>query len=190
MLDDIVARHQRATQTVSLSITGRYLPLLYILVSLLVASPHGKTVIIIDCEGRFDATRLTSDYSDLVHVHVYRPARCNGEHLREIVAGSEEFMLHGDHGSKGRPLWGTIVIGGHGGDLNAGWKGWLQVGREVVPPFGIGSSTEEAMANRSRRHESVEAAGWLAVSPWGCFTFRENTLLPPPDQGEGDANGR
>jgi hypothetical protein len=97
-------------------------------------------------------------------------------------------MLYGSHGSKGRPWWGTIVIGGgqaaglreHAAtgvkgmpskadkvDVTAAWAGWLKVERASVPGFGLGLSVEEAMRDCARRHEAFEAAGWVARSVWG-----------------------
>jgi hypothetical protein len=48
----------RATQSPSLALTGRYLPLLYALVAALIAAPNNKAVVVIDVEGRFDVTNL------------------------------------------------------------------------------------------------------------------------------------
>jgi hypothetical protein len=171
-LDELVARHLRATQSVPLGITGRHLPLLYLLVSTLVAPPHRKAVVIVDEEGRFDVTRLTCLAPDLAHIYVYRPARGSLEYVREVVAGAEAHMLYGRHASMTREWWGTIVIGGmRGGDINASWKGWLRVDREDTRPFGHGISSEEALAQRDRRQAAVDSSGWRATSQWGDFHF-------------------
>lgn len=58
-LDRLVTQHFRATQSAPLSLSGRYLPLIYLLVATLIAAPHNKTVVIVDVEGRFDITRVT-----------------------------------------------------------------------------------------------------------------------------------
>lgn len=58
-LDRLVTQHFRATQSGPLSLSGRYLPLIYLLVATLIAAPHSKAVVIIDVEGRFDITRVT-----------------------------------------------------------------------------------------------------------------------------------
>ena len=87
-----MARYQQATapqqSTPLLSVTGRYLALLYHVVSTLIAAPHRYAVLVVDPEARFDVTRLlssaavdgdrqTSSYpatpADLRHVHVVRP---------------------------------------------------------------------------------------------------------------------
>ena len=184
-LDEIVARHRRATQDVAVTVTGRSLPLLYLLISTLAGPKHQQAVVVVDAEGRFDATRLTCRPSDLAHVYVYRPARGSPEHLREVVAGAESYMLYGEHGSKAREWWGTVVVGGvRGGDVNAGWRGWLRVDREEVAPFGMGISVEEALGQRDRRQECVDAMVWTASSEWGDFSFEETgsgALVHPVD---------
>lgn len=58
-LDRLVAQHFRATQSGPLSLSGRHLPLIYLLVATLIAAPHNKAVVIIDIEARFDITRVT-----------------------------------------------------------------------------------------------------------------------------------
>jgi len=83
-------------------------------------------------------------------------------------------MLYGDHGSKGREWFGTIVVGGMGGDVNVGWRGWSRVEREEVGGFGWGVSVEEAVGERERRREAVDGKGWRAVCEelGGEFTFQ------------------
>lgn len=58
-LDRLVAQHFRATQSGPLSLSGRHLPLIYLLVATLIATPHNKAVVVIDIEARFDITRVT-----------------------------------------------------------------------------------------------------------------------------------
>ncbi|KAI1136277.1 hypothetical protein F5Y05DRAFT_415467 [Hypoxylon sp. FL0543] len=198
-LASIAARYHKATQSAPppvLSVSGRYLPLLYHLVSILIAEPHNYTVVVVDAESRFDVTRLfspdrshhstTTSYpaqlSDLRHVHVYRPAR-GQDQIRAAVAAAGEWMLYGAHGSRAREWWGTVVIGGGSGtgtggmsvkgDVNAGWKGWLRVEREDVPGFPTGVSVEEALRDREKRQEVVDAAGWVAASRAGGYVWKD-----------------
>ncbi|KAF4447610.1 hypothetical protein F53441_8867 [Fusarium austroafricanum] len=175
-LDDITAAHFHATKTAGLSISGRHLPLLYRLISNLISSPHLYAVLVIDIEGRFDATCLTCLSSHLQHVYIHRPARSDKEHTRALVAEAEDILLYGNaaRGSAGREWWGTIVVGGMGaGDITADWKGWLRVDRESVHGFALGISAEEALEQRKQRQDAVDAAGWVATSQWGGFTFKE-----------------
>ncbi|KAJ9156039.1 hypothetical protein NKR23_g1496 [Pleurostoma richardsiae] len=57
-LDALVARHFRASQSAPLAVSGRHLPLVYLLVATLVAAPHSKAVVVVDVDGRFDVTRV------------------------------------------------------------------------------------------------------------------------------------
>lgn len=180
VLDDIAARHYRSEQAPALSLSGRYMPLLYKLVSGLVSAPHRLTVLVIDLEGRFDATRLACSEVDARHIYVQRPEQpapeARTEHLRAIISQADAFMLYSDAArpSAHRRWWGTLVAGGGGpGDVVTGWRGWLRVDRKHVNPFPIGSSAEEAMENRDRRQKVVDAAGWQAESPWGGFVFHD-----------------
>ncbi|GJC85278.1 hypothetical protein ColLi_08116 [Colletotrichum liriopes] len=188
-LDVLVSRNFRATKSAPLAVTGRHLPLIYALISALVSPPHFKTVLVLDTEHRFDATRLTCSLENTHHVYVHRPA-CRGipgqhgdssagtspEQVRELVAAAENWMLYGNHDSCGREWWGTVVIGTLGaGDVTAAWKGWLRIDRDSVPGFSLGCSAKEAMTDRQRRQEAVDAAPWAASSQWGSFTFTETT---------------
>lgn len=58
-LDRLVAQHFRATQSGPLSLSGRHLPLIYLLVATLISAPHNKAVVIVDIDARFDITRVT-----------------------------------------------------------------------------------------------------------------------------------
>ncbi|KAI2640046.1 hypothetical protein GGS21DRAFT_487784 [Xylaria nigripes] len=177
-LSALTTRYHQATQSAPyplFSVTGRYLPLLYHLISTLIAPPHNFTVVVIDAETKFDVTHLVrpntashpATVNDLHHVYVYRPPR-GQDHIKAAIAAAEEFMLYGAHGSRHRQWWGTVVIGGvGGGQVNAGWRGWLRVDRENVEGFGIGMSVEEALVERVKRQQTVEAAGWVASSRWG-----------------------
>ncbi|KAI0109307.1 hypothetical protein F4776DRAFT_643256 [Hypoxylon sp. NC0597] len=197
-LANIAARYHKATQSAPppvLSVSGRYLPLLYHLVSTLIAEPHNYTVVVVDAESLFDVTRLLSpdrshhhsnnsypaQLPDLRHVHVYRPAR-GQDQIKAAVAAAGEWMLYGAHGSRAREWWGTVVIGGGSGtggsagakgDVNAGWKGWLRVEREEVPGFPTGVSVEEALRDRDKRQEAVDSAGWVAGSRVGAYVWKD-----------------
>ncbi|KAL8349966.1 hypothetical protein RB598_005346 [Gaeumannomyces tritici] len=57
-LNGLAAKHLRATQAAVVSVSGRQLPLIYLLVATLIAPPHGKTVVVVDLESRFDITRV------------------------------------------------------------------------------------------------------------------------------------
>ncbi|KAI0420531.1 hypothetical protein F5X98DRAFT_10930 [Xylaria grammica] len=184
-LSAAISRYHRAAQSAPpplMSVSGRYLAFLYHFLSTLISAPHNYTVVVVDVEGKFDVTRLisstptpaeksttTTTPDDLAHVHIYRPRR---EQLHVVLAGAEDYMLYGPHSSRGRQWWGTVVVGGVGGDVNAGWKGWLRVEREGVVGFAPGMSVEEALRERERRHEAVERAGWVASSPWGTHVWK------------------
>ncbi|KAH7255933.1 uncharacterized protein BKA55DRAFT_538299 [Fusarium redolens] len=175
-LDEITAAHFHTTKSAGLGISGRHLPLLYRLISNLICPPHLYAILVIDIEGRFDATRLTCSPSHLQHVYVHRPARSDPEHTRVLVAEAEGILLYGSvaQASAGREWWGTIVVGGVGaGDIAAGWKGWLRVDRENVRGFAPGVSAEEALDQKKQRQDIVDAAGWVATSQWGGFIFKE-----------------
>ncbi|RYP35422.1 hypothetical protein DL767_003829 [Monosporascus sp. MG133] len=65
-LQDLAAHYHRTTQSAPpplLSVTGRYLPLLYHLVSTLVAAPHRYAVLVVDPEARFAVTRVVGSSS-------------------------------------------------------------------------------------------------------------------------------
>ncbi|KAK8085169.1 hypothetical protein PG997_006440 [Apiospora hydei] len=120
-----------------LSLSGRYLPFLYHLVSTLIAAPHNYAVTIVDADHRFDVTRLVSDSSraptapvsgppnaatpnpypatksDLKHLYVYRPARsANQAQVQASLAAAREYMLYAPHASRNRAWWGSVVVGG------------------------------------------------------------------------------
>lgn len=58
LLDTLVARHFRATQSAPLSLSGTHLPLVYKLVATLISSPQNKAVVVIDIDAKFDITRV------------------------------------------------------------------------------------------------------------------------------------
>ncbi|KAJ2903218.1 hypothetical protein MKZ38_010254 [Zalerion maritima] len=205
-LDELSLKHQKATGSGNtgpiISVSGRYLSLVYLLVAVLLAPPLGKAVVVVDVEGRFqvrrilkvastkfplggpagavgdkqrsggdgveetanrDQPQMTNDTvsristEDLKHLYVYKPTR---EQLKPTLESAEGFMLYGNHGSKGREWWGTIVIGGGvgDGDISCGWRGWLRVEGERVEPFQEGISVQEALQLRKERHAQVDAA--------------------------------
>ncbi|KUI55480.1 hypothetical protein VP1G_02854 [Cytospora mali] len=57
-LDTLVTQHFRATQSAPLSLSGRHLPFIYLLVATLVAAPYSKAVIVVDIDAKFDITRV------------------------------------------------------------------------------------------------------------------------------------
>lgn len=129
----------------------------------------GGTVVLIDLDGRFSPSHLTDlTMSDLEHVHVFR---CSKERLKVTLEHLEEYMILGEHGSKGREWLGTIVLGGVGGDVMVGWRGWLGVERELVGGFGEGVSVEEAWGEREKRIEVLDGKGWRGVCEMGKFNW-------------------
>lgn len=105
-----------------------------------------------------------------------RPAESTRDGVRDLIASTESFLLYDEaaRASAGRELWGTIVIGGFGGgDVAAGWKGWLRVDREEVRQFPADISIDDALRQREERQAAVDAAGWQVTSAWGGFVFHE-----------------
>ncbi|OAA35056.1 hypothetical protein NOR_08148 [Metarhizium rileyi] len=173
-LDGLAATHLRHTQSRTISLCGRTLPLLYRVISTLVSEPHAYAVLVLDIDARFDPTRLETGLSNLEHVYVLRPSQSSPGHLRGLVAGAEAFMLYdaATRRSKGREWWGTVVMGGlAAGDLTAGWKGWARVDRAEVTGFALGMSVEEALAQRATRERAVADGGWAVSSRFGGFGF-------------------
>ncbi len=227
VLNDILGRHFRATRETSLSVSGSYLPFLYCLIATLVLPPHNKAVVIIDMNGAFSCVNLAGCYPfsqpdsgtlgdptvadhlpsaiprptarvgspDLDHVHVYQPAW--DASVIDVMAEAEKFMLYGNHASRGREWWGTVVISegptffdnatassSPGALLSrpvviAGYKGWLRIEKEPVsPPLNLDAPYEKLPAEITRYDVAVSQAGWLATSDWGGFVFR---LWPRPE---------
>lgn len=119
-------------------------------------------------DDRFDVVKLKCD---LRCVFVCKPERGM---LRATLDGVEEWLMDGAHGSMERELAAVVVNGGQGGDVMAGWRGWLRVERGEVDVFGRGISVEEAMKERHIRQTAVEGARWVASSDWGSFTWTED----------------
>ena len=165
-MDDLWRQHG---QNSKLNITGRGLPLLYHILARMLTTLNG-TVVLVDLEGRFSPCHLKVPASELQHIHVFRPTQSN---LKATIDSIENYMLYGEHGSKGREWFGSIVIGGTGGDVNIGWRGWLRVEREEVGVFERGVSVVEAVRDRERRRESVDGKGWRVVCDdlGGEFSF-------------------
>ncbi|KAK1754052.1 hypothetical protein QBC47DRAFT_385495 [Echria macrotheca] len=200
-LDELVTRHQRATQSATpLSISGRHHELLYVLVATLIGPPQCKAISVVDFDGRFDVLRLLATVpatstakalcrADLEHVYVLSPARGGSAHVARCVASMEEYMVYSAHASREREWWGTVVIGGglnpaaattrgrgdgHGHvAVTADWKGWLRVERAEVPSF-RDMGVEVAMVDREQRERAVDEAGWVGVSAWGSYVFGRN----------------
>ncbi|KAK8017924.1 hypothetical protein PG991_007114 [Apiospora marii] len=147
-LANVIARHHQVSQTFPpplLSLSGRYLPFLYHLISTLIAAPHNYTITIVDADHRFDVTRLLSDSpppstrdppdaarpnpypatkNDLKHVYVYRPARsANQSQVQASLAAAREYMLYAPHASRARAWWGSVVVGGAAGGFGAAVDG-------------------------------------------------------------------
>jgi len=160
-LDEIWKRHG-----VKLEIIGRALPLLYLIVDTAIEEKSG-TIVVVDMDGRFDVSRLRCD---LQHVHMFRPVKGA---LKITLDSIDDYLLYGQHQSKGRELVATIVIGGQGGDIMAGWRGWMLVEREEVAKYGPRMSIEEALMERDARQEAVESADWVASSAWGEYRWKE-----------------
>lgn len=166
---------------------------MYKIASTLVSPPHQFALLIIDLDGRLDATRLSCDEEDARHVYVQRPSRpaagsaSHGvaqyespadisEHVKSLVAGADSFMLYSAPAAASAPRrwWGTILVGSLGPcDIAAGWKGWLRVDREEVQGFPLGFSIEKALDRRDARQEALDGAGWSTASQWGGFVFQE-----------------
>lgn len=53
-----MTQHFRATQSAPLALSGRHLPLIYLLVATLIAAPQSKAVVVVDIDAKFDITRV------------------------------------------------------------------------------------------------------------------------------------
>lgn len=196
-LDNIAVRHFQATKAPALAISGRHAALVYKIVSNLVSPPHEFTLLVVDLDGRFDATRLSCTEEDAQHVYVQRHGRTHASpslhpegdptqddlapdmselSRQQLLVDADNFMLYSAAAaaSANRQRWGTIFVGGLGpGDIVTGWKGWLRVDREEVRGFPLGSSVQGALDRREARQEAVHSTGWSTDSLWGGFTFQE-----------------
>ncbi|KAK4168284.1 hypothetical protein QBC43DRAFT_116573 [Cladorrhinum sp. PSN259] len=205
-LDELMQRHFRDTTRSGgtappLAISGRYHELLYLLVATLISPPWEKTVSIVDFDVAFDPLRLLFTApaqeigaaaaggkvrrEDLEHVYVWRPER---GYEGDVYGEVEKFMLYGNHASREREWWGTVVIGSRstttttsagktrsGGypahvAVTAGRNGWMRVSRVEVEGF-EGKGVEQALRERDSRQAAVEGAGWVGSSAWGEFVF-------------------
>jgi len=153
-----------------LSVTGRGLPFLFHLLTSLLTNLHG-TVALLDLTARFSPSHISFPFSELQHIHVFRPTPSN---LKVTLESVEKYMLYGEHGSKGREWVGTIVLGGTGGDINIGWRGWLRVEKEEVGKFGDGVRVEEVWGEKGmkQRQEVVDEAGWRADCEFGDYCWK------------------
>jgi hypothetical protein len=162
-LDDLWKQHGGR-----LFITGRGLPLIYTIITHLVHT-LGGTITVIDLDRRFSPTHLIElSMEELMHIHVFR---CSKERLKVTLESLEGYMLWGEHGSKGREWLSTIVLGGVGGDITVGWRGWLGVERETVGGFGEGISVEEAWEEKERRQDVMDGKGWTGICEMGEFSW-------------------
>ncbi|PHH80095.1 hypothetical protein CDD82_1973 [Ophiocordyceps australis] len=156
-LDALCAHHHAATQSSTVSISGRAAPLIYALVSRLASLRYA--LLVVDLQGWFDATRLDCADEDLHHVHVMQqqdeePRTREEEEERataaEIRAAAGEVMRAAPLASRHRVWWGTVVIGAD-----------AAAGRVVVP-----LRAAQAWLRVERRGEA-----WLAECEWGSFVF-------------------
>ncbi|KAH6683201.1 hypothetical protein B0J14DRAFT_141426 [Halenospora varia] len=178
-LDTLLHTHGSKT----LSISGRSLPIIYSLIITLMSGPYQgqNTLVVVDIDGRFSPSHLLPSlpFSELKHVHVFRPAKSN---LAVTLSSLDSYMLNGEHASKGREWKGTFVLGGSPGVgigkgaeerilVGTGWRGWLRGEREEVTGFGVGISGEEAWAEREQRWGVVVGKGWKGVAEEGVVEF-------------------
>jgi len=162
-LDDLWKQHGG-----KLSIIGQGLPLIYTVITHLVHT-LGGTIVVIDLDGRFSPSHLTElSVEGLRDIHVFR---CSKERLKVTLESVEGYMLWGEHWSKGREWLSTIILGGVGGDIMVGWRGWLGVEREMVRGFAEGFSVEEAWGEKEGRQEVVDTKGWRGVCEMGEFSW-------------------
>jgi hypothetical protein len=148
--------------------------LLYHIVSAAVAAPRHGTIVVVDTDGRFDVSRLTCDFEELQHVHVFRPVKGRAGVL-ECLKEVERFLTDGGHQSWDRECVGTVVNGAQDGDLIVGWRGWLTAEgeRRGVPGFGERVSVEEALEVREERIRAVEGKRWRARCEWGDYQWHD-----------------
>lgn len=231
ILNGLVVRHYRATQSVPLGIRGRYWPLLYLLLATLIAPPHNKCVLVVDCEGDFEVSRILESTpvsmrplpphlqpddisrdekrrvhppyhrdvlpSDLAHVYVIRPADARSGPLRRAILSAKRFMTYGQHRSRDREFWGTVVIGADdpGADVDVvcgTMRCWLKVERGYVPSLGArGVGSYEGGLHKRAEHEAERSfAPLTARCVWGRFTFDERGLVFPGRPGQGSSSRR
>jgi len=168
-LDDLFYKIGAHTnQNPKINISGRYLPLLYHLLTSIISSPSNGTVAVVDLEGKFSPSHLALTAQQLKHIHVFTPAE---ENLAITLDSIENYMLHGEHLSHERVFKGIFVLGATGGDFNFGWRGSVRVEREEVGRFSEGGSVEEFWAERERRGEVVERKGWRVLNEGGVYRF-------------------
>ncbi|KAK9772120.1 hypothetical protein SCAR479_11129 [Seiridium cardinale] len=199
-LSSLISKHHHANQSAPpplLALSGRPLPLLYHLTSTLIARPCQYSVVIVDVENRFEITRLIAADSsdrlhdclpaepeDLEHVYIYRPARASSRltsgmplddptqrQIQACLDAAQKHMLYSEHASRERVWWGTIVIGGGGGDVNTGWKGWMDVQRRDAGPSALETNAEEALTQRERRYTKIKERGWEGRSRVGLYSW-------------------
>ncbi len=139
-LNELVARHFRATGSTNLAVHGSYLPFLYVLISTLILPPHNKAVVVIDMDHQFDPigplgcspvseldgdlVENPTDAASVPSLSSHSSARVRSQNLQhihlyqpprdarlaDVMAQAERHMLYGSHASKSREWWGTMII--------------------------------------------------------------------------------
>jgi len=176
-LDAHFRRQQGITR---LGIVGRGYPLLYHIISSQL-SLLNRTLCIVDLSHRFSPSHLgVLDPSLLQHIHVFFPTPAN---LTATLESLEDYMMYGEHGSKGKVWAGTIVIGdvppvGAQGKGNIYfalemWKGWVRVERKEVARYPTGVSPKEVVVERDKRQDVVDEKGWRVSSEYGEYIFSQ-----------------
>ncbi|CZR53125.1 uncharacterized protein PAC_03003 [Phialocephala subalpina] len=152
-----------------LSVSGRGLPFLHHLLTSLLTNLN-STIALLDLTGRFSPSHLSVPFSELQHIHIFLPTPSN---LKVTLDCVEKYMLYGEHGSKNREWVGTILLGGNGGDVNIGWRGWMRVEREEVGKFGeVGVEEVWAEKGMRQRQEVVDGKGWKAECEFGDYCWK------------------
>lgn len=227
ILNVLVVRHYRATHSVPLGIRGRYWPLLYLLLATLIAPPNNKCVLVVDCDGGFEVSRIlestpvsmlplpphmqpkdmSSDQrekvhppyhrsvlpSDLAHVYVVRPGDTREGPLCRAILSAKQYMTYGQHRSRDREFWGTVVIGADdpGADVDVvcgTMRCWLKVERQCVPGLGARGvgSYEEGLRKRAEHETDRASTPLTARCVWGRFKFDERGLVLPGRPSQAD----
>lgn len=102
---------------------------------------------------------------------------------KALKAGTD-WLVYGQHASRGRDLALRIVSGGPGGpkvavgaDIVAGFRGWLRVEceKQDVPRFAPGLSVDEATREAGQRLAALERSRWTASSDEGIYRWAETS---------------
>lgn len=136
--------------------------------------------------------------ADLAHVYVVRPADSREGPLCRAILSAKQYMMYGQHRSRDREFWGTVVIGADdpGADVDVvcgTMRCWLKVERQYVPGLGgRGVTSYEGALKKRAEHEAERAFTPLAARCiWGRFNFDERGLVFPsrPRQAEMQVGG-